>query len=498
MTIPSAFGYDAKFSELPVKHCMAEPNPEYTCKLGLAPPLLLIVIGCVFIKGAICTGILFGLTDNSLVTPGDAISSFISQPDPNTVGLATMGFTDADRLEYDSLEKVPASGLLHGPMARRWRHCPRRFKSVLSRAVWVRTYSILIAGMALISTGLGLDVTGNGASTLIGTFGKAATTNIAIQFTYLGALLMANTPQLILSFCYFALNSFLTRIQVEEEWNSYSRSYKPLRVSNPKGQQVSHYRLQLPYKYSIPLIGMSIVLHWVLSNAIFLTIIEGGFWANINQDASMAAGFGVSDDSYIAVGVSGSAILALFVISSVLCISLALFSLRKLSGDMVSGGTNSLVMSAACHVPAIAMRSKPLSARRSEPASRSNVTLRSTSTGASSISSYQQVPSIEGVDIVPEGPLSPYHFSAKSEPSSKFGQQQEAKEDEEQLLSGVVAGDEETTLLEEVATSRIRWGAIPANPGILEGVVTDEVVLHLGFGTEDHNVQPPCEGRLYI
>lgn len=198
------------------------------------------------------------------------------------------------------------------------------------------------------------------------------------------------------------------------------------------------------------------------------------------------------------MGVSGSAILALFIISSVLCISLALFSLRKLSGDMVSGGTNSLVMSAACHVPAIAMRSKSLSARRSDAASRSSITVRSTRSGASSISSYQQVPSLEGVDIVPEGPISPYHFSGKTEPSGTFGKQQEAEEDEEQLLSEVVAGDEETTLLEEVATSKIRWGAIPAAPDILDRVVTDEVVLHLGFGTEDHNVQPPCEGSLYI
>lgn len=212
----------------------------------------------------------------------------------------------------------------------------------------------------------------------------------------------------------------------------------------------------------------------------------------------MAAGFGVSDDSYIAVGVSGSAILALFIISSVLCISLALFSLRKLSGDMVSGGTNSLVMSAACHVPAISTKSKSLSASRSETASRSSVTVRSASPGASFISSYQQVPSLEGVDIVPEGPLSPYHFTVKTEPSSKFGKQQEAEDDEEQLLSDVVAIDEETTLLEEVATSKIRWGAIPANHSILEGVAMDEDVLHLGFGTEDHNVQPPCEGRLYI
>lgn len=166
MTIPSSFGYDTKFSELPVKHCMAEPNPDYTCKLGLAPPLLLIVIGCVFLKGVICSGILFRLTDDSLVTPGDAISSFISQPDPSTSGLATMGFADADRLEYDSIEKIPVSGLLKGPMARRWKHSPHRFRSVLSRAVWVRTYSILIAGMALIATGLGLNVTGNGAATL--------------------------------------------------------------------------------------------------------------------------------------------------------------------------------------------------------------------------------------------------------------------------------------------------------------------------------------------
>lgn len=166
MTIPAPFGYDDKYSEMTVKYCMAEPNPEFICKLGLAPPLLLIVIGCVFIKGAICTCILFKLTDHSLVTPGDAISSFISRPDPNTAGLATMSFTDADRLEYESIEKMPDYGLVHGPMPRRWRFHSHRFKSVLSRAVWVRTYVVLIMGMALISAGLGLTVTDNGGSSL--------------------------------------------------------------------------------------------------------------------------------------------------------------------------------------------------------------------------------------------------------------------------------------------------------------------------------------------
>lgn len=198
------------------------------------------------------------------------------------------------------------------------------------------------------------------------------------------------------------------------------------------------------------------------------------------------------------MGVSGSAILALFVLSSVLCIALALFSFRKMSGDMVSGGTNSMVMSAACHVPAVAARGKSPSAQTSGAASRSSVTLRSAGLGASSISSYQQVPSIEGVDIVPDGVLSPYHFSSETAPSGTFGKQQEAEEDELQLLSGAVAEDEEKDLLEEVATSRIRWGAISAIPSVLDGLETDEIVLHLGFGTEDHNVQPPCDGHLYI
>ena len=166
MEIPASFGYNYEFNELSVRHCMAEPNPDYICKVGFAPPLLIIVVGCVFIKGGICTVILFRLTSISLVTPGDALSSFISQPDANTAGLATMDFADADRLEYKSTEHIPVCGLFSGPRARKWKSCSNSFKSVLSRAVWVRTYVVLIGGMALLTTGLGLTASGYGVSTL--------------------------------------------------------------------------------------------------------------------------------------------------------------------------------------------------------------------------------------------------------------------------------------------------------------------------------------------
>ena len=91
-----------------------------------------------------------------------------------------------------------------------------------------------------------------------------------------GSTLLANSPQILLSVSYFAYNALYTRIQVEKEWNSYSTNYKPLRVTNPKGEQLSTYRLQLPYHYSIPLAAVSILLHWLVSNTIYVFLIEGG------------------------------------------------------------------------------------------------------------------------------------------------------------------------------------------------------------------------------
>lgn len=113
-----------------------------------------------------------------------------------------------------------------------------------------------------------------------GAFGSSDD-NIAVNIflsppTYTILLIAANSPQIILSMCYFSFNAFFTRTQTESEWSSYSLSYKPLRVTIPRGEQTSTYRLQLPYKYSLPLLAISVLLHWILSNAIFLFVVEGG------------------------------------------------------------------------------------------------------------------------------------------------------------------------------------------------------------------------------
>jgi hypothetical protein len=57
------------------------------------------------------------------------------------------------------------------------------------------------------------------------------------------------------------------------EWSSFSKKKKPLRVSSHlQGQQRSRYFLQLPYRFSIPLIIISILMHWVLSQSLFLVV----------------------------------------------------------------------------------------------------------------------------------------------------------------------------------------------------------------------------------
>jgi hypothetical protein len=89
-------------------------------------------------------------------------------------------------------------------------------------------------------------------------------------------LLFVNLPHLFVSVSYFFYNAFSTQSQVEHEWNEYSLKPKPLRVSYPTGQQVSTYRLQLPYKYSIPLTLGSVLYHWLVSNTVFLFVAEGG------------------------------------------------------------------------------------------------------------------------------------------------------------------------------------------------------------------------------
>lgn len=73
-------------------------------------------------------------------------------------------------------------------------------------------------------------------------------------------ILLANTPQLGLSVIYFFYNNLLTRMLLAAEYSRYAATWKPLRLTWPKGSQRSTYYLTIPYKYSVPLLVLSAVV----------------------------------------------------------------------------------------------------------------------------------------------------------------------------------------------------------------------------------------------
>jgi hypothetical protein len=66
------------------------------------------------------------------------------------------------------------------------------------------------------------------------------------------------------------------------EWSLHAAKRKGLRAfTSPIGPQRTSYALQLPYRYSLPLMALSGLFHSLVSRSIFLVIVESyGFTDN--------------------------------------------------------------------------------------------------------------------------------------------------------------------------------------------------------------------------
>ncbi|KAL9594967.1 MAG: hypothetical protein Q9219_006723 [cf. Caloplaca sp. 3 TL-2023] len=158
----------------------------------------------------------------------------------------------------------------------------------------------------------------------------------------LSVVLLANSPQLLLSILYFAYNNLFTCMLLAEEWSTFATERKPLRVSDPVGKQTSTYRLNLPYRYGIPLIVMSTLLHWLVSQSFFVVLLEG-------FDGDDAAPDG--DVILKGVGWSSKALLVTIVVGSVVLGFGIANGFRVYPRGMPFAGSCSAAVSAACHPP---------------------------------------------------------------------------------------------------------------------------------------------------
>lgn len=172
-----------------------------------------------------------------------------------------------------------------------------------------------------------------------------------ISYTYslpiISCILIANLAQTILSFLYFSYNSLFTAMLLGHEWASYAHRRKGLRVSRAaEGAQRSTYFLQLPYRFALPLMILSGVLHWLVSQSIFLVVVSVYGVNGSHDDGLNRMGLG---GDWMSTGYSPIAIFTTIMIGTAMTLTVIGVGWIPLKEGMNVAGSCSAAISAACH-----------------------------------------------------------------------------------------------------------------------------------------------------
>ncbi|KAF2816021.1 uncharacterized protein BDZ99DRAFT_127186 [Mytilinidion resinicola] len=182
----------------------------------------------------------------------------------------------------------------------------------------------------------------------LGSWGTSSTTTLSIgssRFDATGTLFnagLANVAQLLFSIGYLTFNGLFTCIANAIEWDNLALSRKGLRVTKPEGQQRSSYFLQLPFRFAVPLTGVSCLVHWLMSQSLFLVRID-------IQDPNGKLVLNLGSKS--ACGFSRLSFLVLCITFTLIFCLVLVMSLWRWRINIPLAASCSLVISAACHPP---------------------------------------------------------------------------------------------------------------------------------------------------
>lgn len=344
-----------------ISYCMAEIVPG-DCHLHFAPHLMGPVVLMNIVKVLVAFYVAFRMADAPLVTLGDAIQSFIKEPDATTVGMCLLTAREASKI-FDK-----AAGRIAATDPRPFTNKRERWHKVVSRRQWVALTMLLVMMVCGLALGLYFGMSQLRPANLSNAFsiglGAIKTQNLVLGVRVPGlyssavliTALIANSPQLALSFLYLVYNTIVTQMHLGEDWDLYGaytettrhkvkvfskkETHRRLRVADPKGQQKSTYMLSLPLRFAIPLLIISGIMHWLMSLTFFLANISV-----IPRDGNSPR-----HDEVTAVAYAPQGMFYLFGVSVFMVVVLAIFSVRKFGGEMHIVGSNSAAISAACHV----------------------------------------------------------------------------------------------------------------------------------------------------
>jgi hypothetical protein len=338
---------DCESVTTPLAYCLAEPFlPK--CTVKLARTLLVIVAACNAAKIAamlICVFWMF----RPLATTGDAVAAFLDNADPQAGTQGPLSVVDVRR--PDSIKPNTAHGRRYREKLLRWRSAAHiggffsrwilgLFTLVSEHNNWAvrstnwncRAISLLICGIVL----LVIAVRGMG----IGPYfrGYSGSVEMTKSTSTLFNVVLPNVPQILVSFVSVFYNNAITYMLLAYEWSKFASDRKPLRVTSPTGQQRSTFWLQLPYRYALPLMATMALLHWLISQSIFL----------VQKNVYDEFGKLMPQHSTNECQYSSFAILLAVIVGALLTLALIAISFRKLKPGIPMVGSCSIAISAAC------------------------------------------------------------------------------------------------------------------------------------------------------
>ncbi|KAK1146812.1 hypothetical protein N8T08_002573 [Aspergillus melleus] len=325
--------------EYKVNYCLAERLPQQ-CKLEYSLPMTLILIMLNLFNAVILCYVSLGTKESPLLTVGDSIASFLSQPDTSTQNKCFHSRAIVSELNSG----LPIYRALDKPLM-----FERKGKPWISAASFAKWAFVVIIWLIAIALCLGLLAYGlsemNNSSGVWTTPIGEATAQTLIKGDYwpttIGInILAANAAQLIFAMLYFSTNSLLSAMTLAAEWSRFAVQRKGLRVSaSPRAAQRQSYFLSLPVFYGIPFLLASAVLHWLISQSLFLVSVEA-YTADHARDTS---------GDLITCGFSPIAIVSAVAVAVFLALCVCGLACRRFASGMPIVGSCSLAIAAACH-----------------------------------------------------------------------------------------------------------------------------------------------------
>ncbi|KAE8383704.1 hypothetical protein BDV26DRAFT_299275 [Aspergillus bertholletiae] len=317
-----------------VRYCLAEQPPQ-RCKLEYSLPLAIVVIVFNLVKAVIIGYTAASATKKPILTTGDAVASFMQRPDEFTRGQCLLTRESIGMQPYRPSYKSTT----FDSTPKRWRAAVSGKRYFLGLASYIAAIIIciglLIFGVKSIqdkSTTWTMGLGAVNAQTLI--------TGTKWVTSLVSNALIANMPQLIFSLVYFSFNALFTAMTLAAEWSRYATHRKGLRVSgSPEMAQRSSYFLSLPYRFAIPSLVFSAVLHWLISQSLFLVGIES-YTDDLQRDPTR---------DVMTCGYSPPAMAGAIAVGAVMLAWLVGFGFRRLASGMPIAGSCSLAIAAACH-----------------------------------------------------------------------------------------------------------------------------------------------------